>query len=123
MSAGGRPCASRPYHSHFTRAYHNGGIPATNFCGSEKPLDHVMPWRPSIRHIASVRGGVMGASGRRIILELKRLTVCQCQIHGNLPIMWHSENCESSSVRMKSNRGRHQDITWLFSREAPSRGS
>jgi hypothetical protein len=65
----------------------------------------------------------MGPSGRRIILELKHLTVRQCQIHGNQQIMWHKENCESSCVRMKSNRGRHQDTTWLFSREMPSRGS
>ncbi len=55
-----------------------------------------MPWRTSIRHIASVRGGVRGASGRRIILELKGLTVCLCRIYGDLPVMWQSENSESS---------------------------
>ncbi len=38
----------------------------------------------------------MGASRRRIVLDLKDLTMCQCQIHGNQPIMWHKENCESS---------------------------
>jgi hypothetical protein len=44
----------------------------------------------------------MGASGRRIDLELNGLSSCQCQIHGSLPFMWHWENCESSCVRMKS---------------------
>jgi hypothetical protein len=44
----------------------------------------------------------MRAIGRRIDLELNGLSRCQCQIHGILPIMWHWENCESSSARLRS---------------------
>lgn len=44
----------------------------------------------------------MGASGRRIDLELSAPSMCQCQIHGSLPFMWHWENCESSGLTMKS---------------------
>ncbi len=45
----------------------------------------------------------MEASSRRIVLELKSQTMCQCQICSNPSIMWHKENHESSCVNVKSN--------------------
>jgi hypothetical protein len=47
----------------------------------------------------------MGASGRHIDPELDGLSMCQCQIRGSLPKMWHWENCESSCVTMTSQSG------------------
>jgi hypothetical protein len=44
----------------------------------------------------------MRVSGRRIDLELNGPSRCQCQIYGSLPILWHWENCESSSARLRS---------------------
>ena len=48
------------------------------------------------------------------------VSVCQCQIAGSLPIMWHCENDESSCEGKNPNEKEHQETGWLFSRERPS---
>jgi hypothetical protein len=61
----------------------------------------------------------MAASDRRIVSESTGLTVCQCQIHGSLPILWHWENCESSRMRAKSKSGEMAEYALVnFARDA-----
>jgi len=47
LNVGWRPVLVRAGHTTLTSRGHNTMVvfTATNFCGSEKPLDHVMPWR------------------------------------------------------------------------------
>ena len=48
------------------------------------------------------------------------VSVCQCQIAGSLPVMWHRENDESSCGGSNPNQKERQETGWLFSRERPS---
>jgi hypothetical protein len=65
----------------------------------------------------------MAASDRRIGLELTGMMICQCQLHGSLPILWHWENCESSCVRTKSKSKERAEYTPINFAGAASHGS